>query len=130
MSDLQICRHSGRFSTPFFACSWGVVAEKPNTTQVAWIQGAILLAAVLFLSYAISGIRTSPEFWDGNQSLNLILLVTAGAFTRRYGIPLPGKGFTSFLFATVWIGLFLHDRHFAVVVAALGTVGGDAPPRE
>lgn len=101
------------------------MSQKTGSVQIAWIQGGILVGTVLLLGVATSRITADLELRAGNFALELTVLVLLAALTRRYGIPLPGKGFASFLFAVILTGLLLRDWYFAVIVGAIGTPTGD-----
>jgi len=52
-------------------------------------------------------------------------LVAAGVLTRRFGIPLPGGGFSSYILGVVLYATLDHGWTFAVVIAPLAVVAGD-----
>jgi methyl-accepting chemotaxis protein len=53
------------------------------------------------------------------------LFVAAGALTRRFGIALPGGGYTSLVLGIVLAAILLHGWEFAVVAAAGIVLLGD-----
>ena len=61
----------------------------------------------------------------GGLAVQTLLFVTAGALTRRFGIPLPGGGYASFVLAVVLAAILLHGWEFAVVVSVLTIAAGD-----
>jgi methyl-accepting chemotaxis protein len=89
-------------------------------TAVA-IQTAVIAGAVLAL---IAAIWTSA-FPSPLPLLELVLTVAAAAATRRFGLPLPGKGFASFVTGVIMFALLRHGWAWATVIALLGMPAGD-----
>lgn len=58
-----------------------------------------------------------------------LLLVAAAAATRRYGVALPGKGFSSFVLGVVLFAILRHGWGWGVLVAPAGMLAGDLPLR-
>ncbi len=87
----------------------------------ALIQVAVTLGAVLSVVAAIwSASFPQPFPW-----LELILTLVAAAATRRFGIPLPGKGFASFVLGVVLFALLRHGWAWGALVAVIGMPLGD-----
>ncbi len=63
------------------------------------------------------------------SGMEVLALVAVGALTRRYGIGLPGNGFTSYLLGVVVYAVLDRGWPLAVVAAPLATVAGDLPLR-
>jgi methyl-accepting chemotaxis protein/putative methionine-R-sulfoxide reductase with GAF domain len=82
--------------------------------------GALVAVAVAFTGYASGRLATSGSF-----PLALVSLVVAGALTRRYGIALPGNGFSSYVLGVTTFAVLERGWEFAAVVAPLLTVLGD-----
>jgi methyl-accepting chemotaxis protein len=61
----------------------------------------------------------------GSLAAQTLLFVTAGALTRRFGIPLPGGGYASFVLAVVLAAILLHGWEFAAATAVLVIAAGD-----
>jgi len=53
------------------------------------------------------------------------LLVVVGALTRRYGIVLPGNGFSSFILGVTAYAILDRGWAFGVLVAPLAMLAGD-----
>jgi methyl-accepting chemotaxis protein len=85
------------------------------------IQGAVLAGAVL----AIVGAIWSGSFPQPFPILELVLTVVAAAATRELGIPLPGKGFASFVLGVVLFALLRHGWGWGALTALLGMPAGD-----
>jgi methyl-accepting chemotaxis protein len=58
--------------------------------------------------------------------MTAVLLVVVGASTRYFGIPLPGKGFTSFVVGSGIAAVIALDWAAGALVCALGCFAGDA----
>jgi len=61
--------------------------------------------------------------------LEYVLLIAAAAATRRYGLALPGKGFSSFVLGVVLFAILRHGWGWGVLVAPAGMLAGDIPLR-
>ena len=91
--------------------------------------GALFAIGWAALGYASGAARAGPGF-----AMELLALAVVGALTRRYGIPLPGNGFSSYVLGVVAYALLARGWAFATVVAPLAVLPGDLwlrrlPPR-
>src|SRR5947209_510045 len=91
--------------------------------------GALFAIGWAALGYASGAARAGPGF-----ALELLALAVVGALTRRYSIPLPGNGFSSYVLGVVAYALLARGWAFATVVAPLAVLPGDLwlrrlPPR-
>src|SRR3989475_757178 len=91
--------------------------------------GALFAIGWAALGYASGAARAGPGF-----AMELLALAVVGALTRRYGIPLPGNGFSSYVLGVVAYVLLARGWAFATVVAPLAVLPGDLwlrrlPPR-
>ncbi len=82
--------------------------------------GAVVAVGVAFAGYASGRLATGGTF-----PLALAGLVVVGAFTRRYGIALPGNGFSSYVLGVTVFAVMERGWEFATIVAPLVTVAGD-----
>jgi len=82
--------------------------------------GALLAVGVAFSGYASGRLSTGGTF-----PLALLGLVIAGAITRRFGIALPGNGFSSYVLGISLFAVLERGWEFAAIVAPLVTVLGD-----
>jgi hypothetical protein len=80
----------------------------------------ITLAGVAFIAVSLLTLMARPELRGGSFALQLLVLATAAALSRRFGIALPGKGFASFVMGVALIAFLLRGWSFAVLVAAIG----------
>ena len=89
------------------------------------VRAVVQVTALALLFAAVGRLTTSVDFQQGSFALEFVILLAAAGLTRRFGIPLPGQGFSSLVVAVVLIALFLRGWPFAVLVAAIGTASGD-----
>jgi methyl-accepting chemotaxis protein len=89
------------------------------------VRIAVLTGAALFLAGALLRISQHPEAWSGPRGLVAVLLVLAAALTRRFGFPLPGRGFASLVLGVALAGLLLSGWPVAMLAAGAGMLGGD-----
>ena len=101
------------------------VAEDRGVGREALIQGGVLAGAILAIVAAI----WSGSFPQPFPVAELGLTVAAAAATREFGIPLPGKGFASFVLGVVLFALLHHGWGWGALVALLGMPAGDLPFR-
>lgn len=86
----------------------GVVAVR---AAVAGVAVAALVAAGLVIAGGRIPLSSSLALGTG-------VLLAAGAASRRYGIALPGNGFSSYVLGIVVIALLAHGWPYAVIVWA------------
>ncbi len=99
----------------------GIYSRNGAPRVRAVVQGGSLLLLIA----AVASLTASVNVQQGSFALEFVVLLAAAALTRRFGIPLPGQGFSSMILAVVWIALFLRGWPFAVLIAAIGTASGD-----
>src|SRR5438552_3017077 len=91
--------------------------------------GALVAIGWAAFAYGSGAARAGAGF-----ATELLALAVVGALTRRYGIPLPGNGFSSYVLGVVAYALLARGWAFATVVAPLAVLPGDLwlrrlPPR-
>ncbi len=91
----------------------------------ALIQAAVVAGAVL----AVVGAVLSNSFPSPFPLLELALAVAAAAATREFGLPLPGKGFASFVLGVILFAILRHGWAFGALAALFGMPAGDLPFR-
>ncbi len=100
-------------------------AERPSRAADQTLRVGIDLAALAALALIIlTGSYPRPF-----PLLEYVLLVGAGALTRRYGLALPGKGFSSFILGVVLFAIVRHGWGWGVLVAPAAMLAGDIPLR-
>ena len=62
---------------------------------------------------------------DAGTAVATLVLVAAGAASRRYGVPLPGNGFSSYVLGVVVAALLAHGWAYAALVAPVAMAVGD-----
>jgi methyl-accepting chemotaxis protein len=91
-----------------------------STVPVVVALGALAAVGVAFVGYATGRLATNGSF-----PLALVGLVVVGALTRRFGIALPGNGFSSYVLGVTTFAVMERGWEFATIVAPLLTVLGD-----
>ncbi len=90
--------------------------RRDSIVQIAVIAGAVLAVVAAVWTSSLP----SPLPW-----VELALTVAAAAATREFGLPLPGKGFASFVLAVVLFAILRHGWAWGTMVALLGMPAGD-----
>jgi len=85
------------------------------------IQIVVMAGAVLSIAAAVLGGSFPTPF----PIVEFGLTAAAAALTRRFGLPLPGKGFASFVLGVVLFATLRHGGGWAALVAVLGMPAGD-----
>jgi methyl-accepting chemotaxis protein len=85
------------------------------------IQVGVASGAVLAIAAAIWTASFPAPF----PLVELVLVVAAAAATREFGLPLPGKGFASFVLGVVLFAILRHGWAFAALTALIGMPLGD-----
>ena len=97
----------------------------PSFPRAPWVRLAILLGAAFFLIAALLRIAGTPGWWARGRALEVVLLALAATLTRRFGFPLPGRGFASFVLGVALLGLLLDGWPTAILTATAGMLAGD-----
>jgi methyl-accepting chemotaxis protein len=101
-----------------------------NSMQNARIAEQSLRVGVDLLALvAIAYVIIAAEFPHPFPFLEYVLLVAVAATTRRYGLALPGKGFSSFVLGVVLFAILRHGWEWGVLVSPVGMLAGDIPLR-
>jgi len=82
--------------------------------------GAALAAGWSLVAYGTGRVPAGPGF-----GLAALALVVVGALTRRYGVSLPGNGFSSYVLGTMVFAILDRGWTFAALVAPLAMILGD-----
>ena len=99
--------------------------EQESLGREGLIQYGVMLGALLALVAAIWSNQLPRPF----PVVELVLTVVAAAATRQFGVPLPGKGFASFVPGVVMFAILRHGWAWGALVAVLGMPAGDLPLR-
>jgi methyl-accepting chemotaxis protein len=89
------------------------------------VRAAVAAIAVVGFAVAVVAVTGGRIPIGGGAGLAAVLLVAAGAASRRYGIPLPGNGFSSYVLGIVVIALLSRGWVFATLVAPFAMSVGD-----
>ena len=89
------------------------------------VRGAIGIAGLAAVAWAVATYVLGRVPLDPGFATALAVLIGAGVLTRRYGIPLPGNGFASYVLGVMVLAVLLRGAAFAVLVAPAAMLGGD-----
>src|SRR6059058_3665026 len=95
----------------------------------------LLIRALVALGAAAAIAAAAARFAAGRPALGadvaeeLVVLVIVGALARRFGIPLPGNGFTSYMLGVMAYATLDRGWPFGVVVGLVAMVVGDVALR-
>src|ERR1044072_1150225 len=96
----------------------------------------LLIRALVALGAAAGGVAAVASFAAGRLALGpqvadeLVALVIVGALARRFGIALPGNGFTSYILGVMAYATLDRGWPFGVIVGPVAVLVGDvALPR-
>src|SRR5437764_1377982 len=95
----------------------------------------LLIRALVALGAAAAIAAAAARFAAGRPALGadvaeeLVVLVIVGALARRFGIALPGNGFTSYMLGVMAYATLDRGWPFGVVVALVAMVVGDVALR-
>ena len=95
----------------------------------------LLIRALVALGAAAAIAAAAARFAAGRPALGadvaeeLVVLVIVGALARRFGIALPGNGFTSYMLGVMAYATLDRGWPFAVLVAPVGMLAGDVALR-
>jgi len=96
-----------------------------RTAPASLVPSVVALGALLAVGVAFFGYATGRLSTGGTFPLALLGLVVAGSLTRRFGIALPGNGFSSYVLGVTTYTVMERGWEFAAIVAPLLTVLGD-----
>jgi methyl-accepting chemotaxis protein len=83
---------------------------------------AVVIGATLFGIIAAVWLSAFPTPFP---YLEFLCTVAAAGATRRFGLPLPGKGFASFVIGVIQFALLRHGWAWGTIVALVGMASGD-----
>ncbi len=104
------------------------MGDKKLSAKVSW--GKRFDVVVLPLLELVSVGAIVAAFLTGNMPkplpwFELLLLVAAAASLRRFGLPLPGKGFASFIMLVPLFAILHRGWGWAALVSVVGVLIGD-----
>ncbi len=96
-----------------------------KTSPGLLVRALVALGAVAAIAAGLAAFTSRRVPLGADVVEELVLLVVVGALTRRYGIALPGKGFSSFILGVTAYAILDRGWTFGVLVAPLAIVAGD-----
>ena len=89
------------------------------------VRSAVAVGALGVFAITVMGYGTGRFPIDASFVWSVVLLAVAGAVSRRYGIALPGNGFTSYVLGVSAYAILERGWPFAVLIAPLAMGVGD-----
>jgi methyl-accepting chemotaxis protein len=89
------------------------------------VRALISLAAAAAVGWALVAYISGRTPLGPGFGLTLTALIVAGALTRRYGVALPGNGFSSYVLGVMVFAILDREWTFAVLVAPFAMAMGD-----
>src|SRR5438552_10014035 len=89
------------------------------------VRALVALGAVAAVAAGLAAFAFRPVPLGADVAEEIAVLVVVGALTRRYGIALPGNGFSSYILGVTAYAILDHGWPFGVVVASLAMIAGD-----
>ncbi|HEX4574375.1 MAG TPA: hypothetical protein VH158_04540, partial [Gemmatimonadales bacterium] len=89
------------------------------------VRALVSLGAVVAIGGAVAAYVSGRVSVGGGIGEEILALVVVGALTRRYGIPLPGNGFCSYILGVVAYAVLDRGWPFAVLIAPPAMLLGD-----
>jgi len=96
-----------------------------KTSPGLLVRALVALGAVAAIAAGLAAFTSRRVPLGADVVEELVLLVVVGVLTRRYGIALPGKGFSSFILGVTAYAILDRGWTFGVLVAPLAIVAGD-----
>src|SRR2546428_2468159 len=89
------------------------------------VRALVALGAVAAVAAGLAAFASRRVPLSADVAEEIVVLVVVGALTRRYGIPLAGKGFSSYILGVTAYAILDRGWPFGVVVASLAMIAGD-----
>src|SRR5947208_2214810 len=89
------------------------------------VRALVALGAVAAVAAGLAAFASRRVPLGADLAEEIAVLVVVGALTRRYGIALPGNGFSSYILGVTAYAILDRGWPFGVVVAWLAMIAGD-----
>src|SRR5437899_345493 len=89
------------------------------------VRALVALSAVAAVAAGLAAFASRRVPLGAAVAEEIAVLVVVGALTRRYGIALPGNGFSSYILGVTAYAILDRGWPFGVVVASLAMIAGD-----
>src|SRR5436189_3996593 len=89
------------------------------------VRALVALGAVAAIAAGLAAFASRRVPLGAAVAEEIAVLVVVGALTRRYGIALPGNGFSSYILGVTAYAILDRGWPFGVVVASLAMIAGD-----
>jgi len=89
------------------------------------VRALVTLGAVAAIAAGFAALASRRVPLDADVAEEIAALVVVGALTRRYGIALPGNGFSSYILGVTAYAILDRGWPFGVVVGSLAMIAGD-----
>ncbi|MDP3911797.1 MAG: methyl-accepting chemotaxis protein [Gemmatimonadales bacterium] len=86
---------------------------------------AVSLAALVCVGAGVAAYASGARPADGNLPVAAMALILVAALTRRYGIALPGHGFSSYVIGVTLFAILDRGWAFAAIIAPFAMIVGD-----
>src|SRR5712691_10284011 len=96
-----------------------------STAPALLVRVAVSLAAIVSFGAGLTAYVNGRVPAGENLPLAGALLILAAAVTRRYGIALPGNGFSSYVLGVMLFAILDRGWAFAAIVAPFAMLAGD-----
>ena len=93
------------------------------------VRALVALGGVAAIVAALATFASQGMPSGGDVTQEIVILVVVGALTRRYGIPLPGSGFASYILGVAVFATLDRGWPFCALVAPLAILVGDVALR-
>src|SRR6267378_1139533 len=105
----------------------GRMSQSPRLrwSPARFVQVTIAVGAALAVGWSLFAYGTGRNPPGPGFGLAALALVVGGALTRRYGVSLPGNGFSSYVLGTLVFAILDRGWTFAALVAPLAMILGD-----
>src|SRR5213082_1523979 len=100
-----------------------------KTSPGLLIRALVALGAVAAIAAALANLAAGRPALGADVAEELVVLVIVGALARRFGIALPGNGFTSYILGVMAYATLDRGWAFGVLVGPAAMLAGDVALR-